>query len=239
MRYFNRYDCVGQNTAINIADYYYSNTDQSAQMYGKFADHTSGFLGINEWLSEITTVWEMVWKTIVSYEEYASDYWIESTDKMLQNICEGKLNENLPAHDLLSDTWSPLKGRFQLTCISMLQSYNEVTAYNKIEIDEALVKIEQLCKKPTTQEDMLKFIQDQLNMNVVTCGLCGDVLIIHTTDDKIECPHCTLTKEQCDYPDLFYPGWNDNNDKDCLETCNGEPCPNNKVCEIEGELIAY
>lgn len=210
MRYFNRYSCVSQNTAVNIADCYYSNTEQAAQMYEKFADHTSGFTGINEWLSELTTLWEIVWETINSYHEYASDYWIESTERMLQDICKGKLNEDLPAHDLLSNNWSPLRNRFQLTCISMLQSYNKVTAYGTIEIDKALVKIEQLCKKPTTQEDMLKFIQDQLHMNIVTCGNCGSVLIVRTTDENIKCPHCTFHSEQCDYPDLFYPGWDEN-----------------------------
>lgn len=255
MRYFNRYNCVSQNTAIHIADCYYSNTDLAAQMYEKFADHTSGFMGINEWLSEITTLWETVWKTIISHDENASDYWIESTERMLQDICEGKLSEHIPAHDLLSNDWSPLQGRFQITCMSMLQAYNEVSAYGTIEIEKALTKVELSCQKPVKQEDMLKFIQEQLSMNIVTCGHCGSVFIHHSADKETTCPHCNSVNDPSDNPDLFYQGWNNKknkkDDKDRLEVVlktSGvwkdarkieDIIPDDKLCEIKNELIEF
>lgn len=57
------------------------------------------------------------------------------------------------------------------------------------------------------QTQMTEEIQ-KLEYNVVTCGDCGDVLIIRTDDDyEIECNHCGFVGESCDYPDLYHNGW--------------------------------
>ena len=220
--YFNRYSCISQNTAIIIADCYYSNTDQAAQMYEKFADHTAGFTGINEWLSELTSVWEAVWKHIYSQHEHASDYWIEATERMLNDVCSWKLKEHIEPHDLLGRDHSPLKTEFMPTCSIMLQAYNEVTAYGEIQVDSALIKISYSCEKPVKQEDMLKFIQEQLNINVVTCGHCGSVFIHHSADKETTCPHCNSVNDPSDNPDLFYPGWDEFIKAETKEVYSGE-----------------
>ena len=211
--YFNRYDSVSQNTAVNIADCYYSNTDQCAQMYEKFADHTSGFTGINEWLSELTSVWEAVWRVIVSYDDCAGDHWIESTEHMLNKICSRKLRSIVTAHDLLGSEYSPIQDidAFNTTAQIMLESYNAVTHPSAhVPVAEAQIKVELSCQAPTKQEDMLKFIQDQLDMNIVTCSHCGSVFIHHASPSQTICPHCNSVDDPSDHPDLFYPGWDDN-----------------------------
>ncbi len=43
--------------------------------------------------------------------------------------------------------------------------------------------------------------------NVVTCGNCGDVILIDLFNEKkieeVQCPHCKETMEYCDMPDLY------------------------------------
>ena len=41
--------------------------------------------------------------------------------------------------------------------------------------------------------------------NVVTCGNCGNIVLIEIYDtiDEIKCPHCKETMEYCDMPDLY------------------------------------
>ena len=43
--------------------------------------------------------------------------------------------------------------------------------------------------------------------NVVTCGECGYVLLHDIKQEEIECPYCHYTSDPCDFPDLFYQGW--------------------------------
>ena len=43
--------------------------------------------------------------------------------------------------------------------------------------------------------------------NVVTCGDCGSVLLHETSDEEITCPHCGYASDPCDFPDLYYTGW--------------------------------
>jgi hypothetical protein len=44
------------------------------------------------------------------------------------------------------------------------------------------------------------------NVNIVTCGSCGTVLLHERNDQPIECYHCGAVLEQCDCPDLWYNG---------------------------------
>ena len=50
--------------------------------------------------------------------------------------------------------------------------------------------------------------------NVVTCGNCGDVVLIdlfnekkmeidRNTIEEVQCPHCKETMDYCDMPDLY------------------------------------
>jgi len=49
-----------------------------------------------------------------------------------------------------------------------------------------------------------ELISQKANINIVTCGECGDVLLHSTEASEIECPHCGFTSEPCDFPDLFH-----------------------------------
>ena len=45
------------------------------------------------------------------------------------------------------------------------------------------------------------------NLNVVTCGHCGDIFA-HTLNlgsDELTCPYCKRVGDPSDFPDLFYP----------------------------------
>lgn len=46
------------------------------------------------------------------------------------------------------------------------------------------------------------------DVNLVTCGNCGEVLL-HDTDtfaELIQCPCCQYESEPCDFPDLWFNG---------------------------------
>ena len=55
-----------------------------------------------------------------------------------------------------------------------------------------------------TQLELSKIIIALANVNVVTCGSCGDVLLHETNDEEITCPYCGFESEPCDFPDYFY-----------------------------------
>jgi len=44
------------------------------------------------------------------------------------------------------------------------------------------------------------------NVNIVTCGNCGTVLLHERNDQLINCACCDAVLEQCDCPDLWYNG---------------------------------
>ncbi len=52
------------------------------------------------------------------------------------------------------------------------------------------------------------------NINIVTCGHCGSVLLHELNDKPIECASCKHELEQCDCPDLWYEGCQDNSEFD-------------------------
>jgi len=54
-------------------------------------------------------------------------------------------------------------------------------------------------------------IQKLTNINIVTCGNCGHVILhkMFAIGDKycdINCPYCNFISEICDFPDLLYKG---------------------------------
>lgn len=53
------------------------------------------------------------------------------------------------------------------------------------------------------QYDILQEIQ-HCGYNVVTCGNCGDVVLIELKEGDVQCPHCDYVGGQCDYPDLYH-----------------------------------
>ena len=52
------------------------------------------------------------------------------------------------------------------------------------------------------------------NINIVTCGHCGSVLLHELNDELIECASCKHELEQCDCPDLWYNGCQCNSEFD-------------------------
>ena len=52
------------------------------------------------------------------------------------------------------------------------------------------------------------------NINIVTCGNCGSVLLHEMNDELIECACCKHELDQCDCPDLWYEGCQDNSEFD-------------------------
>lgn len=55
-------------------------------------------------------------------------------------------------------------------------------------------------------ESQFKLLQELINkagINVVTCGMCGDVLLHRVNEDEVSCPHCEFKSDPCDFPDLF------------------------------------
>jgi hypothetical protein len=52
------------------------------------------------------------------------------------------------------------------------------------------------------------------NVNIVTCGHCGCVLLHELNDELIECASCKHELAQCDCPDLWYEGCQNNSEFD-------------------------
>ena len=62
------------------------------------------------------------------------------------------------------------------------------------------------------QIELQEKIQKLANINIVTCGHCGTVLMHKMTTsnneivEEIECYSCEAKQEICDTPDLWYKG---------------------------------
>ena len=57
-----------------------------------------------------------------------------------------------------------------------------------------------------TQIEILNEMQ-QSGYNVVTCGNCGDVVLLDVHSDileEVQCPHCKETMDYSDMPDLYW-----------------------------------
>lgn len=54
------------------------------------------------------------------------------------------------------------------------------------------------------QIELSKRVIALANINIVTCGNCGEVLLHDIMDNEIECAYCKHTLEISDCPDLFY-----------------------------------
>jgi DNA-directed RNA polymerase subunit RPC12/RpoP len=58
------------------------------------------------------------------------------------------------------------------------------------------------------QLDILTTMQNQ-GFNVCDCGNCGGVILFDEESknaDEVECPHCKVTLDYSDCPDLYYEG---------------------------------
>jgi len=59
-------------------------------------------------------------------------------------------------------------------------------------------------KKKETQYDLLEEIIGKAEINIVTCGNCGTVILHRIEQTEISCPDCKFTSEPCDFPDFYH-----------------------------------
>lgn len=43
------------------------------------------------------------------------------------------------------------------------------------------------------------------NINLVTCGDCGETFAHTLGVNELTCPHCGFVEDICHFPDLYYP----------------------------------
>jgi len=60
------------------------------------------------------------------------------------------------------------------------------------------------------QIELQEKIQRLANINIVTCGHCGSVLLHERNDELITCACCKHELDQSDCPDLWYNGLENN-----------------------------
>jgi hypothetical protein len=57
------------------------------------------------------------------------------------------------------------------------------------------------------QIELMNHIRTYANINIVTCGHCGSVILHHTDlEGTLTCYDCKSEMDLCDCPDLFYSG---------------------------------
>ena len=54
-----------------------------------------------------------------------------------------------------------------------------------------------------TQYELLQEIIEKAKINIVTCGMCGDVLLHEIGDTILKCEYCGFSGEPCEFPDLL------------------------------------
>ena len=76
---------------------------------------------------------------------------------------------------------------------------------NKLEQDLKDLKEEKKRKKRyDKQYELMQKITNDCNINIVTCGYCGSVLLHDMGDETITCPQCGMTSDPSDFPDFYY-----------------------------------
>jgi predicted RNA-binding Zn-ribbon protein involved in translation (DUF1610 family) len=60
------------------------------------------------------------------------------------------------------------------------------------------------------QIELQEKIQRLANINIVNCGSCGSVILHEINDKDIECLSCGIVIAQCDCPDFWYNGLENN-----------------------------
>lgn len=60
------------------------------------------------------------------------------------------------------------------------------------------------------QIELMDDIRAKANINIVTCGNCGTILLHERDAEEIECFGCKHTMDICDCPDLLYNGIENN-----------------------------
>jgi hypothetical protein len=55
-----------------------------------------------------------------------------------------------------------------------------------------------------TQADLQREVVEKSGINIVSCGMCAEVILHRISDDEILCPHCEFNQDPCHFPDLYY-----------------------------------
>lgn len=57
----------------------------------------------------------------------------------------------------------------------------------------------------TEQFKLSQEIVEKAQINIVTCGDCGAVMLHRLPEEgDLKCPHCGFESDICDFPDFFY-----------------------------------
>jgi len=73
-----------------------------------------------------------------------------------------------------------------------------------------------MSKKQNTRKKILQQISLQnkvkalANVNIVTCGHCGSIVLHDLSATEIDCPYCDTIMDTCDCPDYLYDGMENN-----------------------------
>jgi len=62
------------------------------------------------------------------------------------------------------------------------------------------------------QLELMELIRSKSNINMVTCGNCGTVLLHEREVEEIDCFGCKTKMDVCDCPDYWYSGCIDNDE---------------------------
>lgn len=60
------------------------------------------------------------------------------------------------------------------------------------------------------QIELQEKVQRLAEINIVTCGNCGSIVLHEIKSTKIDCPYCDLIIDVCDCPDYLYSGIENN-----------------------------
>lgn len=66
--------------------------------------------------------------------------------------------------------------------------------------------------KVIEQIELMDNIRDKANINIVTCGNCGSIVLHERNEEDIDCPYCPSVMAQSDCPDYLYVGIENNNE---------------------------
>lgn len=61
-------------------------------------------------------------------------------------------------------------------------------------------------KKILEQVALMEVIKNKANINIVTCGSCGSIMLHKRHTEDVECPYCDFKSDQCNFPDYYYEG---------------------------------
>jgi len=65
-------------------------------------------------------------------------------------------------------------------------------------------------KKIIQQIHLQNEIKRLANINIVTCGHCGSIVLHKRSEENIDCPYCNRIMDVSDCPDYLYDGLENN-----------------------------